>query len=231
MAIIISEQRTAEWYSMRKGKITASEVYNIMGKGRGKDSTFSQSGISYLKKKVSECFMPTSAFIQYHERTSRETAALRWGTEHEDIARRIYESKLGYEVTEVGFIPLAGFENFAGGSPDGWLRNEGGIIEIKCPFTIESHVRHFMYKSPDELLAEEPQYYWQCVMNMLVSDTDFCDFISYSPDISVSKQMKVLRVHRDEERITALEDKIKLAVEFMKEQVRLINDTPNIITA
>ena len=33
----LEEQRTIGWYRARMGKITGSKVYDLMGKGRGKD--------------------------------------------------------------------------------------------------------------------------------------------------------------------------------------------------
>ena len=74
---MIIEQRSAEWFQMRKGRITSSEIYKIMGKG-----DFSETAKTYLLEKVCEL---------YGGVTEPATgAALSWGTDLEPVAIEHY---------------------------------------------------------------------------------------------------------------------------------------------
>ncbi len=252
------EQRTVEWFKQRLGKMTASELYvitkdrkvamsdeelaeykaaNPKSRVTTKVVPFSDATFTYLNRKVMENNMPLwskdiasqnmiEEYIEQHNVTNR---AMQWGTELEPMARDKYAEQMGYEVFEVGFTPYKEYPNLAGGSPDGVIREEKGIIEIKCPYTLEKHLEHFLYTNPEDLKENNEQYYWQCVMNMLVTDTDFCDFISYCPYVSQSKQLKVLRIPRNEEEIKFLKERITLAVNYIKVQLTILNDIPSII--
>lgn len=252
------DQRTKEWFICRLGKITASEVVNLMKEHKEpmteeelaewkkanpksrvttKTVPFSDASYTYLNGKVMENYLPihskdiTSKNIveEYVEQHSFSNRATEWGVLMEDSARQRYSEEMGYEVIQVGFIPYPEFPNLAGGSPDGMIREEKGGIEIKCPFTLEKHLQHLLYKTPDELKENEPEYYWQCYMNMLVTECDFWDFISYNPYVSRSKQLKVLRIKRNEEEIKLLKERIALAVEYMREQMSKIDNIQTII--
>ena len=84
-------------------------------------------------------------------------------------------------------------------------------------------------KSRIDHLENEEEYYWQCVANMLFTDTEFCDFISYCPYVSLSKQLKVLRIPRPEEHTKLLSDRIDLAVLYMKEKMQQLDNIQTII--
>ncbi len=43
-----------DWIMDRCGKITASEIYKIMGKGRSKDAYFGQLAETYMLSKIAE---------------------------------------------------------------------------------------------------------------------------------------------------------------------------------
>ena len=252
------EQRSNEWFRCRLGKITASEVACLMKdhkepmteeeliewkkenpKSRITTKTvpFSDATYSYLNGKVMEHYLPlssTDAFSQnivdeYIEQHSFSNRATEWGVLMEDSARQRYAEKMGYEVFEVGFIPYKEFPNLAGCSPDGMIREDSGGIEIKCPFTLEKHLQHLLYETQNDLKENEPEYYWQCCMNMLITECDFWDFVSYNPYISVSKQLKVLRVKRDEVDIKKLQERIALAVDYIREKMSKIKSIEAII--
>ncbi|MBO4787072.1 MAG: YqaJ viral recombinase family protein [Prevotella sp.] len=253
------EQRTIEWHKQRLGKITASEIY-VLAKDRKVAMTdeelaeykaanpksrvttkvvpFSDATFTYLNRKVMENSMPLwskdvvsinmiEEYVEQHNVTNR---AMQWGTDLEPMARDKYAEVMGYEVFEVGFIPYAKYPNLCGGSPDGLIREEKGMIEIKCPYTLEKHLEHFLYAKPDDLKEGNEQYYWQCIANMLFTDTEYCDFVSYCPYVSPSKQIKVLRIPRNEDDIKLLTERIKLAVDYIKIQLAILNDVKAIIT-
>ncbi|WP_409361593.1 lambda exonuclease family protein [Bartonella heixiaziensis] len=177
------EQRTAEWFQARLGKVTASNVYNVLSKtAKG---------------------LPTSKYEDYKmklmtERLTGEisqsytTPAMQWGIEHEEDALREYEFIYDTNVTRCGFIPHPKME-MAGASPDGFV-GEDGLIEVKCPQST-THLRFFMY---DEI---KPEYIAQMQFQMACTGRKWCHFISYNPQFlgrSTSLRMKIKRVYRDE---------------------------------
>jgi exodeoxyribonuclease (lambda-induced) len=252
------DQRTKEWFIARLGKITASEVANLMKEHKEpmteeelaewkktnpksrvttKTVPFSDASYTYLNGKVMENYLPirskdiTSINIveEYIEQHAFSNRATEWGVLMEDSARGRYAEEMGYEIIQVGFVPYTKFPNLAGGSPDGMIREEKGGIEIKCPFTLEKHLQHLLYTTPEDLKENEPEYYWQVYMNMLVTECDFWDFISYNPYVSRSKQLKVLRIKRNEEEIKLLEERLSLAVDYIREQMNKIDKIQTII--
>ena len=78
------------------------------------------------------------------------------------------------------------------------------------------------------------QYYCQLQYNMICVeretgvDVTFGDFVSYDPRISRSKQLKVLRIPKDEEIQNQLLERTKLAVEYFKEKINQINKSEKI---
>ena len=256
-------QRNREWYLARKGKITASECYVLLGNSKEsmtdeelklwkeknpksrvttKEVPFSAGTYTYLDEKVSEMYMPENSFIEYMEECRFETKAMQWGTFWEDGARNRYKEATGFEILDAPFIPLKDFENFAGGSPDGIIRlgsdgNEGtnGIIEIKCPFNPAVHLKHFLLERPEDLKECNLQYYAQCQYNMICVErdlgykVDFCDFISYDPRTSKSKQLKVLRIPAEVEMQELLMERTQLGVEYLRKQIERINEMQSII--
>ena len=248
-------QRTEDWYLARKGKLTASEIYillanhkedmteaeieqfkkeNPKSRVRTKEVPFSQGTFTYLDGKIAEMFMPENAFLEYVEDNAPHSRAMDWGTLMEDSARNRYQEETGNEVLDAPFIPLKGYANFAGGSPDGIIRT-GGIIEVKCPFSPAVHIKHFLYETADELREDNLQYYAQCQYNMICVEREtgteipFCDFISYDPRISKSKQLKVLRIPKDEEIQKRLLERTELAVQYFKEKINQINNVKTIV--
>ncbi len=248
-------QRTSDWYLSRKGKLTASEIYillanhkedmteaeleqfkkdNPKSRVRTKEVPFSQGTFSYLDGKIAEQFMPNDAFLEYMEDSVPRSRAMDWGTLMEDSARTRYQEETENEVLDAPFVPLKEFEKFAGGSPDGIIRS-GGIIEIKCPFSPAVHLTHFLYEKAEDLKEDNLQYYCQIQYNMICVEREtgigvsFGDFISYDPRTSRSRQLKVLRIPKDEEIQHQLLERTQLAVEYFKEKINQISNAKAII--
>ena len=221
------EQRTDEWYLARKGKMTASEIFQVLSSARSKSgaSPFSGTATTWLNHKVAERFMPAAAFLEDMELRQMKGAAIRHGETFEAEARNKYAEKMGYEVYEVGFIDMPGNEDFCGGSPDGMIREEEGIIEIKCPFNGEVHQDYLMMETPDELKSYNLQYYSQMQYNMMVTETKFCDFISYDPRTDEDLCMKVLRIPYDKEFCDNLSERIEMAKTYIVERMNAINNS------
>lgn len=230
--VAMTEDELSEWKKANpKSRVTTKEV------------PFSSGTYTYLDEKIAEMYMPDNSFIEYMEECKFETKAMQWGTFWEDEARKKYSEATGFEILDAPFIALKEFENFAGGSPDGIIRlleeNSGtnGIIEIKCPFNPAVHMRHFLFEKPEDLKEDNLQYYVQCQYNMVCVErefgykVDFCDFISYDPRTSKSKQLKVLRIPADTEIQKLLVERTGIAVSYLREQIDRINNMPSIINA
>lgn len=60
-------------------------------------------------------------------------------------------------------------------------------------------------------------------------EVPFGDFVSYDPRTSRSKQLKVLRIPKDEEIQHQLLERTQLAVEYFKEKINQISNAKAII--
>ncbi|WP_273760460.1 lambda exonuclease family protein [Bartonella sp. ML70XJBT.G] len=180
------EQRTAEWFQARLGKVTASNIYNILSK------TVKGS--------------PTSKYEDYKiklmtERLTGEISqsytipAMQWGVKYDENALKEYEFIYGTEVTKCGFIQHPTME-MAGASPDG-LVGEDGLVAIKCLQSIH-HLRFYMDGNI------KPEYIAQMQFQMACTGRKWCHFISFDPHFvgrSSHLRMKIKRVDRDDKHI------------------------------
>jgi hypothetical protein len=137
-------QQTEEWFAARLGKFTASRFGDLMTKGRKKDETFGGTAISYM--------MEVAAEQLTGQRVQIFGAALDHGTEYEDAARQEYEKRTGVEVEELGFCEIS---DYSGGSPDGKVKDDDKLIEIKCPYNTVNHLKNVINKEIDM------KYIWQ----------------------------------------------------------------------
>lgn len=217
-------QRTDNWYLARKGMLTASEIVNIMTKGRGKDEVFGKTALTYMNDKITERFMEDDMFVYYMNDVKKSTPAMRWGTEYEDTAREQYELAKEVKVMDCPFMRLKDFEDYVGGSPDGRLSTLDRIIEIKCPYNPTVHIEHCKWIKPEDLKTGNPQYYAQVQLNMEITGTKICDFISYSPLFRNGLDLHILEVPYDEEFMKTLMERIALAVDYIKEQEHSMRD-------
>lgn len=248
------DQRSREWAICRLGKITASEIYVLMkdrkepmteeelaewkkanpkSRVTTKTSPFSEATFTYLNRKVMENFLPKDdvimidGYLDWHNVSSR---AMDFGTEWEPDARRHYTEVTGMGVDEAEFIPYKKYPNLVGGSPDGLNHDGIGGIEIKNPYTLEKHMQHLLYMTPQDLKENDEQYYWQCVSNMMFCEREYWDFMSYSPYLSSDLNTKILRIPKDDEEFKLLSERIDLAAEYMQKKLIEISQVNNIIT-
>lgn len=243
-------QRTTEWYLARQGKVTASMIYlllqshkepmteeelaaykaaNPKSRATQKDAPFSQSTFTYLHGKVMEWAMNADSYYNLCLDNEGGGKALQWGTDCEELARSAYEKATGYEVVDAPFIPYAAAPLYAGGSPDGIIKDAAAIVEFKCPFTLANHFTHLQYETAADLKDSNPQYYAQCQMNMMVYENyaggkcEWCDFVSYDPRVKASLQLKVLRIYPDESYQARIAERITIAAEYIKHKYSHIN--------
>lgn len=183
------EQRSAEWYEARLGKVTASRVADIVARTK---TGYSTSRANYMAELVAER-------LTGKRDEGFTSAAMQWGTENEPQARVAYEFRTDATVEQIGFVPHPAIE-MSGASPDG-LIGEDGLVEIKCPNTA-THIDTLRSGSvPDKYLT---QMHWQ----MACTGRWWCDFVSFDPRLPEHLMLFVKRVERDQARIAELEAEV-----------------------
>jgi putative phage-type endonuclease len=203
----VVEQRTQEWFDQRKGKLTSSEIHKILGKGRSKEEIFGDTAKSYLMSKVSE---QLGGFVP-----PLSNNALDHGTEAEPAAISFYEKKYGLEVVDAPFVA---YNDFYGGSADGFVGDDG-LIEVKCPYVSANHFSYFLIKSNEDFKRIKSEYYWQVLSNLVVTNRQWADFITFDYRVQPEYIMGVHRVERKdcEEDIKFLLERVDLAVNYMND--------------
>jgi len=216
------EQRTYDWHRARLGNWTGSEIYKLMGRGRSKADTFSETAKSYILKVLSERMLSTDVveddelFGLYINQTSAWSKAMEWGIEHEDEARMLYEKKTGNEVTAVPSIAHAAIEHYAA-SPDGIITRADKVIEIKCPLP-DTYVKYrLMIGDADDLRAVKPEYFWQVMAEMDCTEAAACDFIVYNP--FMREPIHIATIERCQEDIDIIHERIALAEEYITNNI------------
>jgi len=197
------EQRSAEWFAARCGKVTASRVSDVVARTK---TGYSATRANYMAELVCERLTgrATEGF---------SNAAMAWGTEMEPAARDAYSVKTGELVSEVGFLchPVI---QMAGASPDG-LVSPNGLVEIKCPNTA-SHIEYLMEREPPQ------KYFYQMQWQMSCAGADFCDWVSYDPRMPEGLQLLIVRIPRDEDCIKMLEVEVEKFLQELDMKVKAL---------
>jgi hypothetical protein len=186
------EQRSAEWFLMRAGKITASPFWKLFsGIKRDKEGNlaldknghviFGAGAITYLTTKALEKHHKT------HLESKADSAALRWGREQEPLAIAAYIERTGNTVIASDFTLLnnSGLEPVAGASLDGTAHCNDGIkrlLEAKCPYELENHAKLLMVYDAASLKEMEIKYYYQVQFGMKCAGLKYAHFISFAPE-------------------------------------------------
>jgi hypothetical protein len=216
-----------DWIMDRCGKITASEIHKIMGKGRSKDAYFGQLAETYMLSKIAEILT-----LEPINGGRMNTDAMDWGNAHESDAAAAFQQKHPHlNLQYYGVINPKFFEynQYCGGSPDGVFTaatGDNGIIEIKCPYNSTEHVRHLLITDAASLLDIAPEYYWQMVANMLFTETRIGYFISFDPRMALERlQLHVVPIEPIDGHIDLLKERIAEASKWILTNVNILNDT------
>jgi putative phage-type endonuclease len=184
------DQRSAEWYQTRLGKVTASRIADLMARTK---SGYSTSRANYMAELIAERLTGAKG-------DSYQNAAMQWGTEQEPYARAAYETLKGVLVKEVGFVPHPTIPN-SGASPDG-LVDDDGLVEIKCPFTA-THLEFLTTGIVPEKYMLQMQWQIAC------TGREWCDYVSYDPRLPERMAISIQRVNRDFTLINNIENEVR----------------------
>lgn len=204
-------QKSKEWFEIRRGKFTASEIYKLCApKG------FGITGEDYILHKAAE--MECDAF---QEINSKE---MQWGIQYEPFAKQYYEAATGLAIVENDFDFMPGFETESGSSLDGKIIENVQnpyTIEFKCPYTIINHKRYSKFiKSNSDLKKIRPEYYWQMQHQFLCSGLNLGQFVSFHPYFKNGRQMSAVWITKDNEDCEFLIERLKKAIEIKHEYLK-----------
>lgn len=181
------QQRTEEWYKQRLGRFSCSQFYRLMTEPRLKADkeagNLSDGAMTYVYECVAERLTGKRAKDEF---TSKYTEH---GIDNEPVAKGIYNAVFNCTIEDSPYIE---YGVNGGGSPDGLIAKDG-VIEIKCPYTITSHLQH---KLIDLIDVGKSEYYWQCLGYLLITGRTWIDFVSYHPDYPGKLQIVYKRLNR-----------------------------------
>lgn len=157
------EQGTPEWHHLRKGKITGTQLKDIMGTPKKREDTIYEIIAERLTVGV--------------EDSENYENAMDRGIRLEPDAISAFELETGLSVEIVGFCEDDTNPMIAN-SPDG-LIGETEAVEAKC-LGGKNHVKMWLTNEIPE------DYKWQVVQYFVVNDKlEKLYFIGYNPDIEI----------------------------------------------
>ena len=195
MQIINVEQKSDEWFALRnKYPLTASEAQAIGNQGKGLETL--------VWEKLAERY-------SNGDKEKYTNKDLERGVELEPLAGEMYELQTGNKVINVGFVINENISSVGGASPDKMIVGQKGLVEIKC-FEDKKHFKNIVTG-----LEIESQYMWQMQMQMMFTETEFVDFVTYNPNFK--QNLLIKRVFPDKEMQDKIREGLKKGEELIKE--------------
>lgn len=198
-------QRSKEWFDVRLGRFTASQIDSLLGvKGLG------LTGESYIFEKAAETVFGAD------EEEGFTSFDMQRGTQLEPIAFAKFKDLKELEFIEVKETSFFCLGEHAGASPDGLVGNDA-ILEIKCPRA----TKFFKLVKDNQI---DKVYLSQMQMQMLCTNSNRAHFFNYIIFNGVEMWHEII-VERDEKTIQLIKDRLDEAVVIKNEFVQyLINN-------
>ena len=201
-------QGSDSWFKARMGKVTASKLSDLMRKTKYGESTYK----TRLRMELAiERITGKSASPNFMNQAMHD------GVEREPDARKLFEAITGKEVALCGSFDHPEIVNTSA-SPDGLLRGENAVLELKCP----THVTHAKNLLSDKM---PKNYEYQVQWQIACTGSEYAYFASYHPDFPKDLRLKFVKVEKDVKLIAELEKAVR---EFDVEVEDLINKIKNI---
>jgi len=201
-------QGSESWFKARMGKVTASKLSDLMRKTKWGESTYK----TRLRMELAiERITGKSASPNFMNQAMHD------GVEREPDARKLFEAITGKEVALCGSFDHPEIVNTSA-SPDGLIRGEDAVLELKCP----THVTHAKNLLSDKM-PKNYEYQVQC--QIACTGSEYAYFASYHPDFPKDLRLKFVKVEKDVKLIAELEKAVR---EFDVEVEDLINKIKNI---
>lgn len=179
--IIDCEQRSEAWYAARLGRLTSSRA--------GEAFAVRKDGKEAAGRKATRVRMALERITGVPQESDFTSAAMQHGIDTEAEAVAAYEARTGAMVARAGFLRHR--EVMAGYSPDGYVGEWDGLIEVKCP----EPWTHWDYLSAGKVPVD---YRRQVCHALWLSGAAWCDWLSYCPSFPQGGQLTVVRFTRED---------------------------------
>ena len=197
------KQNTDAWLEIRRGKVTASRVADVMAKTK---TGVSASRANYL---IELALQRVTGVIE----PSFMNDAMQHGKDNEQTARTAFEVAHNVFVDQVAFVDHPTIKDF-GCSPDGLIDTDG-IVEIKNP----NSSTHWATIKANEI---PNKYYIQMMAQLSCTGREWNDYVSFDSRFPDRSQLFVKRLHRDDKYIAEMESEIIKFLDEVNSEVELI---------
>jgi putative phage-type endonuclease len=204
------EQGSPEWMALRIGKIGGSRVADLLTEGRGGAESLTRK--KYKNELIRER-------LTGKKLDTYKTPAMQRGIDLEPMARAWYEVKYNTFVDQVAIVLHPTIEG-AQCSPDGLVEATNSLIEIKIP-NPENHLDNLL-TGGKQLEQYYDQVQWQLAC---MPEKEFCDLVSYDPEMPDHLQGFVKRIYRDDEYINNMQNAV---IAFLSEIETIVNNLKEI---
>jgi len=204
------EQGSPEWQALRIGKIGGSRISDLLTEGRGGAESLTKR--KYKNELIRER-------LTGRKLDTYKTPAMQRGIDLEPMARAWYEVKYNTFVDQVAIVLHPSID---GGqcSPDGIVEATNSLIEIKIP-NPENHLDNIL-TGGKQLEQYYDQVQWQLAC---MPEKEFCDLVSYDPEMPDHLQGFVKRIYRDDEYINNMQNAV---IAFLSEIETIVNNLKEI---
>jgi putative phage-type endonuclease len=186
-------QGSPEWMALRVGKIGGSRIADLLTEGRSGNESLTRR--KYKNELIRER-------LTGRKLDTYKTPAMQRGIDLEPMARAWYEVKYNTFVDQVAIVLHPTID---GGqcSPDGIVEATNSLIEIKIP-NPENHLDNIL-TGGKQLEQYYDQVQWQLAC---MPEKEFCDLLSYDPEMPDHLQGFVKRIYRDDEYINNMQNAV-----------------------
>lgn len=204
------EQGSPEWQALRIGKIGGSRIADLLTEGRSGNESLTKR--KYKNELIRER-------LTGRKLDTYKTPAMQRGIDLEPMARAWYEVKYNTFVDQVAIVLHPSIKG-AQCSPDGLVEATNSLIEIKIP-NPENHLDNIL-TGGKQLEQYYDQVQWQLAC---MPEKEFCDLVSYDPEMPDHLQGFVKRIYRDDEYIQTMQNAV---IAFLSEIETVVNNLKEI---
>ena len=196
------EQRSDAWFAARCGSLGASQIADavaVLKDGKTPAATSANIAAKLVIERLTET-----------QEDGFKSAAMQWGIDQEDNAKRAYEAATGEFVSDVGLYTHPTIKG-THASPDGLVAVDG-LLEIKCP----NSATHIETLKTGKVAKS---YIYQMQWQMACTGRAWCDYVSFDPRMPEHLQLFVQRHERDDKLIGELEAKVQAFLQRVQDDL------------